>query len=473
MLKDSLGTNTTTHLVNSLNQYTDRYCGSASPPEPWFEYAYDDDGNLITNGVFSYSYDAENRLIAAYSNSVCVVSNAYDYMSRRVVKVTPEAVHTFVYDGWNLVQELTHSQTHTLTNHYVWGKDVSGTMQGAGGVGGLLAVSMGGQYYFPCHDANGNITAYVDESGTVVAEYAYDAFGGTIAKSGSMADAFAHRFSTKYYDSETGLYYYGYRFYSLELHRWLNRDPIEEDGGLNLYAFCENNGINAVDVLGKSAYVFIYDSHDEMFQSWANSVKDKIEGNRTTSYGDKSLKFDPKTDTVHMVPIQGPHSFQQLRGIQDVVYLGSFGHGTGGRIWWGYDSEDGTQRSVVTGIPGYRPARPDMVNHIDMGALLLNFNTCFFVVEFYHCNTARFYDTDKKGRLLFPNAYATQPNTTGKDEGVASVISYYKSLLDKDQTGYPYSYRIYGSTGGLNNGFPGFRGYPRPVQGSDKKTEYP
>jgi len=81
---------------------------------------------MLTNDVWSYTWDAENRLVAAYSNTVCVVSNAYDYMSRRVLKVTPEALHTFVYDGWNVVAELTHTQTHTLTNLYVWGKDLSG-----------------------------------------------------------------------------------------------------------------------------------------------------------------------------------------------------------------------------------------------------------------------------------------------------------------------------------------------------------
>lgn len=44
------------------------------------------------------------------------------------------------------------------------------------------------------------------------------------------------------------------RFYSPDLHRWLNRDPIEEDGGLNLYGFCWNNGVNGWDALGH-AYV--------------------------------------------------------------------------------------------------------------------------------------------------------------------------------------------------------------------------
>ena len=73
-----------------------------------------------------------------------------------------------------------------------------------------------------------------------VAQHTYDAFGKTISQSGQLAHMFRFRFSTKYHDAETGLYYYGYRFYSPSLMRWLNRDPIEEEGGLNLYGFCGN-----------------------------------------------------------------------------------------------------------------------------------------------------------------------------------------------------------------------------------------
>ena len=93
---------------------------------------------------------------------------------------------------------------------------------------------------------------YIDESGNIVAAYEYGDFGRLISQSGSMADFFRHRFSTKYFDSETGLYYYGYRFYSPALMRWLNRDPIEEDGGLNPYGFCGNNAVSLYDMMGLS-----------------------------------------------------------------------------------------------------------------------------------------------------------------------------------------------------------------------------
>jgi RHS repeat-associated protein len=134
---------------------------------------------------------------------------------------------------------------------YFWGLDLSGSLQGAGGVGGLLAVSHNGQFYFPTFDNNGNVTKYIDESGNAVAAYEYDDFGRIMLQSGSLSDFFRHRFSTKYYDTETGIYYYGYRFYTPDWRTWLNRDPLEENGGSNLYGFCDNNPIVFVDTLGE------------------------------------------------------------------------------------------------------------------------------------------------------------------------------------------------------------------------------
>jgi RHS repeat-associated protein len=240
----SVNAATNIYSANELNQYTNIANGTVIEP------AYDLDGNMTWDGRLSYTWDAENRLSAVYSNSTCIVSNSYDHQSRRVLKTTATATHAFVYDGWNLVLETIATASGVTTNRYVWGKDLSGTFQGAGGVGGLLAVSMNGSCFFPFYDNNGNIIAYESESGELVAEYVYDAFGRTIAHFGPMANAFPHRFSTKYYDSETGLSNYGYRFYSSDLMRWLNRDPIEENGGRNLFSFVNNDPMSSFDQLG-------------------------------------------------------------------------------------------------------------------------------------------------------------------------------------------------------------------------------
>ncbi len=218
----------------------------------------------------SLELNAENRLIMASNNST-VVTFAYDYMGRRFRKIvhdgTTATTNYYIYDGWNMIQELTYSQTHTLTNYYTWGLDLSGSLQGvplrqgygghAGGIGGLLSCSSrsasGTETYYPVTDANGNITEYVTTNGTVAAHYEYNPFGGIIASSGTKASDFHFRFSTKYFDDETGLYNYGMRDLDVELGRWISRDPIGEEGGINIYGFVGNNSVDFVDSLGNIA----------------------------------------------------------------------------------------------------------------------------------------------------------------------------------------------------------------------------
>ena len=228
--------------------------------------------------------------------------NRYDHIGRRVKKITPEATYTCFYDGWLLVKEVVERSGDTRrcgvsprhcggagsstslgedaagsrvsmedVIEYHWGKDLSGTIGGAGGVGGLLYVKINGVIYVPWYDAYGNIMGYWDAEGHIVAEYTYDAFGKLIASSGPMADAFSLRYSTKYFDPETGFYYYGYRFYSPELKRWITRDPIGEEGGVNLYAMCVNSPIDAFDILGMSDATVVIEG---LGAGWAGALEE-------------------------------------------------------------------------------------------------------------------------------------------------------------------------------------------------------
>ena len=244
---------TNTYTANNLNQYTTILRASASPRE----ITHDLDGNMTQCGDLAYIYDAANRLKTVSSNGVLLVTNFYDAKSRRVKKVTSEATTTFFYDGWNLVEErIAYTNGISSTIRYFWGKDLSGTLQGAGDVGGLLYLTIDGVPYVPNYDNIGNITRYLDANGNVVAQYTYDAFGGTLSQSGTLASFFRHRFSTKYLDVETGFYYYGYRFYHPDLCRWLNRDPIGEDGGVNIYGFCKNVPLMYYDIKGEDIYLY-------------------------------------------------------------------------------------------------------------------------------------------------------------------------------------------------------------------------
>jgi RHS repeat-associated protein len=90
----------------------------------------------------------------------------------------------------------------------------------------------------------------VDPQQIVIARYSYDPFGNILSKSGTLADANTYRFSSQEYHQPSGLSLYLYRAYDPNLQRWLNRDPIEEMGGANLYGYVGNNPIMRVDPVG-------------------------------------------------------------------------------------------------------------------------------------------------------------------------------------------------------------------------------
>ncbi len=243
----------TTYTANPLNQYST--INLASNP------VYDFDGNLKddaginngTNGARTYIWDAENRLIEVKEGTTTIATYAYDYLGRRVRKTVPGTSGedtVFLYDGWNVITEYNiQNSTPIIQNSYTWGMDLSGSMQGAGGVGGLLAVNDGTDTFYPTYDGNGNVSEYLNSSGVDAAHYEYDAFGNIVKSTGDSED-FRYRFSTKPMDTEIGWYYYGYRYYDPITGRWPSRDPIEEQGGINLYAFVGNDGVNGWDVLG-------------------------------------------------------------------------------------------------------------------------------------------------------------------------------------------------------------------------------
>ena len=125
-------------------------------------------------------------------------------------------------------------------------------------MGGLLAVedlrTAHQGIYYPTYDGKGNVIGVVKAGASGTEEkagYIYDAFGKTyLTTSHGYEDEMKFRFSTKYYDEETGFYYYGYRYYDPETGRWPNRDPINERGGVNLYGFVGNNSVDRWDLVG-------------------------------------------------------------------------------------------------------------------------------------------------------------------------------------------------------------------------------
>jgi RHS repeat-associated protein len=175
-------------------------------------------------------------------------------------------VHQFYYDGWNMTAETitdsTTSPVKRVSRSYTWGLDMAGQRQGrlgqdSGGIDGLLAITeidgSATNVYYPIGDHHGTILKLVDgQTGTVMADYDYDPFGVLLSKTGAKADLCPFRFTSKYYDPEIGLYYFGYRYYDPTTTKWLTLDPLGEEGGVNLTAYCRNDPANTVDPLGLS-----------------------------------------------------------------------------------------------------------------------------------------------------------------------------------------------------------------------------
>jgi RHS repeat-associated protein len=172
----------------------------------------------------------------------------------------------YVWDGWLLLEELNALSSNAVTKKYTWGLDLAGLngsvndRTSAGGIGGLLAMRVvsGSADYSYFYDGNGNVGQLIQWSQSTAAnatkaKYEYDPYGNSVSSTGSAAGANDFRFSTKLLDPETGLYYYGYRYYSPKLGRWVSRDPAGEDiGGINLAAFVINDPMTKIDSLGES-----------------------------------------------------------------------------------------------------------------------------------------------------------------------------------------------------------------------------
>ena len=253
--------------------------GGLFVPQTPEQFKYDADGNLTNDGHWSYVWDAENRLTQMAVNTNVgpqyQLTFVYDSKGRRIEKIVAlngVAVSTnkFLYDGWNLIAIL--NPQSSILQAFLWGTDLSGSMQGAGGVGGLLEVSYGTTNCFPAFDGNGNVMALINANdGTTLANYEYGPFGEVIRATGPMAKANPIRWSTKYQDNESDLLYYGYRYYKPSTGTWPNRDPLGELGfenlrhrlqsayyisisGVNLYILLNNQPISSIDLLGLQVF---------------------------------------------------------------------------------------------------------------------------------------------------------------------------------------------------------------------------
>ncbi len=214
----------TSTAYNGANQLTQRAATNLS---------YDNNGNLTSDGVNTYNWNARNQLVSMGGPGL-TASFQYDSAGNRINKTIDGASTSYFYDGANVVQELAGTTpTANILN---------------GGVDKVFTRTDGSGTRTPLTDGLGSTLGLADDAGTLQTQYTYDAFGNTSNSGASSTN------SSKYTgrdDDGTGLYYYRARYYSPSTQRFISEDPIGFGGGdVNLYAYVGNDPINFADPSG-------------------------------------------------------------------------------------------------------------------------------------------------------------------------------------------------------------------------------
>lgn len=221
---------TTSYTANALNQYT--AVGAVTP-------SYDGNGNLTSDGTFTLGYDAENRLVSA-SGADSTPTYTFDAQGRRKTKTVNGTTTVFVTDADNREVLEYDGSTGAIQRWYAYGLGPNAVMSQMN-VAATTRTTL-------VTDMLGSVVGSLDSGATSLSKVGYLPYG----KSGS-ADLFG--FTGQRIDLETGgLYYYRARHYSPALGRFLQPDPIGYKGGSHLYAYVNNDPLNANDPSGTITY---------------------------------------------------------------------------------------------------------------------------------------------------------------------------------------------------------------------------
>ena len=343
---------------------------------------------VTADSVMSYSFDARNQLRQVTDQPGATaqrLQSTYYYYpdGRRAEKIVtqwngsswqPYRTCQYIYNQWNLIREIVSNQTGVVTRDFSWGLDLTGISDGqwgqkSGGIGGLLAITevtgTKTNIFLPVCDHVGTVHALVAavtnnvalSTPAVVATYEYSPFGELIAQDGPYAGSCPFGFSSKYRDSETGLIYYGYRFYDPRCGKWLTSDPLEEDGGLNLTAYCSNDPLNNTDNLGLSDAVedengVLVRANDPAFLQRENQKEWNAERSQTVEAALDNVARNGTSMGIGFTPAGSIQSGVELISGRDYI--------TGGQVSRGW--------AAVGVVAGVIPAGKGIVRAIAKGS---------------------------------------------------------------------------------------------------------
>src|SRR5580658_1586813 len=203
--------------------------------------AIDANGNTLSDASDkSYTWDFENRLTQAVVPSTGTVTFKYDPFGRRIQKSGPLGTTNYLYDGFNSIEELDGSGN--ILAKYSQGLDTDEP---------LSMLRSGVTSYFQADDLR-STTSLSSAAGALAKSYTYDAFGNLTASTGTLTNPF--QFTSREFDSETGLNFYRARYYDSTIGRFISEDPIRFDGGFDFYVYVENNPALYIDPMGLVQY---------------------------------------------------------------------------------------------------------------------------------------------------------------------------------------------------------------------------
>ena len=191
--------------------------------------------------TFDLTWNGQYQLVSISTNGVFAEGYAYDALGRRVSTTTQEGTVRHVYDdSWQCLADI--DENGNVICSYVWGE----------GIDKLLAVKIGGESYYPLIDIQGTVWGYADSANNVAARWTYDAWGNVLSVFCTVSSlaSVRYRFQGREWSHATCLMNFRMRWYDSNTGRWLSKDPIRLNGGLNLYAFCLDFPLQNTDYNG-------------------------------------------------------------------------------------------------------------------------------------------------------------------------------------------------------------------------------
>ena len=237
----------------------------------------------------------EGKRLQSLSGNNTTASYTYDEQGVRSSKTVNGVMTTFSYNGSLLMAQVQGSGSSQVKQLYSYDAN-----------GDVISVNYNGTEYYYLRNGQTDIVGLMDGSGTKVVEYTYDAWGKLISTTGTLATSLGadnpFRYRGYYYDTETGLYYLMTRYYDPEVCRFISADVYMTTGqgvlGGNMFAYCGNNPVRRVEVLGQS-WEDIWELFGSLFGAGGETVAEK---SITKEYNYIVISFEVSDSVSHSEP---------------------------------------------------------------------------------------------------------------------------------------------------------------------------